>query len=122
MRNRRLIVLVVSFGGDDGMIQSASGILQSGRDVGILEVGIVLQDLLPISTGRKQVEDVLNANAQAPDGWATTAKALLGVIRWSSFMAALAFPLRGFVAIGALRCANSWAECDRPCGRRGNWH
>lgn len=49
------------------MIALNGGKFQGGGNFPVLEIGIVLQDLGARCTPGKEVEYILNANAQAPD-------------------------------------------------------
>jgi len=51
------------------MIAQAGGVFERGRNVAILEDGIIRKNLLAAGTGRQEVKNVLNADAQPSDAW-----------------------------------------------------
>src|SRR4051794_33134162 len=55
------------------MIALLRGVFQRRRDVAILQVRVVCQDLLATHTSSQQFQNILHSYSQAPDAWPSAA-------------------------------------------------
>ncbi len=96
------------------MVGPGSGVLEAGGDVRVLQIGEVFENVGPGRAGGEKVEDVLHADAHAPDAGPPTA--LGGVVGDPLIHAGKMLPQGGGVKAGDRSRARgrSSPESGRP--------